>query len=123
MNITRTQCEELIDRLADKSCDMCLPVYLHRVLQKIDDKYGGMNYVWGRQSYNHETIYKWSCCGSLERSLQQIVEDSGWELPECIDPDCLCGKFPLRNDECEYKARLKSPEANALFTYLLELGL
>jgi len=56
-----------------------------------------------------------------DKSLQEIIEKSRWEYWNCIDPECKCGEFPLRNDKCDYKTRLKNPNARSLFEFLKEI--
>jgi len=53
----------------------------------------------------------------LDKSLQQIVEESGWEWRKCEDEKCNCKDW---DDNCEIEV-LKSPEANALFGFLHSL--
>ena len=67
-------------------------------------------------------IFLWDRCG-VAKSLQEIMSYSGWVEVECINSECPCGVFPLRNNHCPYKSRLKSPEANTLFSFLIEIGL
>lgn len=101
------------------------PIKIGDVLEKIDKTVGGLNYYYyiGQTTYNEELIHLWSRCGELTLSLQEICEASGWEEVECIDSECPCGVFPLRNNNCPYKAIIKSPETNALFSFLLQIGL
>lgn len=63
-------------------------------------------------------IRLWKACGY--KPLQTLLE-CGWESIECIDENCKCGKFPTRNDNCEFKAILKSPQVNDLLIYIYNL--
>ena len=102
-----------------KTITPCLPIYLHTVLEKIylpQDLGDGTFRIWNIEPL----LGDWYKCG-ITKSLQEIAEEIVWETVECIDPDCKCGKFPLRNDSCPYKTTIKpSPQAD-LFSYLLTL--
>jgi len=91
------------------------PITIGHVLSKIDKTVGGRNYYIGQTTYNDELIHLWSRCGELTQSLQEIVEASGWEeyIVEFNDPE---------GGKCaEGFTQLKSPEANALFSFLQEI--
>ena len=64
---------------------------------------------------------KWHKCG-IKTSLNELYAEE-WEESECIDSNCKCGSFPLRNDNCEFKATPKNPNIKALFQFLLELNI
>lgn len=99
------------------------PIYIGNVLDKISKG------EWNRTECNHDigiTLEKVMMLWEplvFSKSLQEIIEASGWEEVECIDSECPCGVFPLRNNNCPYKAIIKSPETNALFSFLLQIGL
>lgn len=65
---------------------------------------------------------RWGECG-FHKGLQELVNESGWEEGECIDSECRCGTFPLHNDKCPFKSRLRSKEVENLFIFLKELFL
>ena len=59
-------------------------------------------------------IFLWDKCG-IENSLQQIVEESGWERKPWYGVTPLDGK---KREPRPDEEQLKSPEARALFEYL-----
>ena len=92
------------------------PIYIGTVLEKTSNTENDI-----QRNYDRLILCDlWQPLG-FSRSLQEICEASGWKDIECIDPDCKCGSFPIRNNTCLYKTHLKSPEANALFTFLQEI--
>lgn len=123
--LTRQEVEAVVERflpenklcnLGIEKCYFCKfqPVYIMEVLSKIDKKVGGRNYYIGQTTYNDELIHLWSRCGELTQSLQEIIEESGWE----------CKLVAQESDTSIRKVEiLTSPEANALFSFLLQIGL
>lgn len=135
---TKKEVEALIDRLADKTLSLGChfvddtgtrfvydevlprglirtilghPIYLHRVLAQFEQENphseGGSEWGWNWL----QIIKLWRSCG-IEKSLQQIVSESGWEE----------GYVRMEADDglpvAQLQERLKSPEARALFKYL-----
>jgi len=102
------------------------PITIGTVLEKIDKTVGGRNYYAGQTTYNDELIHLWSRCGELTESLQQIVEASGWErvrlyaplLSTTFEGEPVTKAPSIAIQDVEV---LKSPEANALFSFLQEI--
>lgn len=126
MNPTRPEVEALIERiipenslcsLGAEKCDVCRsqPIYIGDVLQHIEEKY---EYT-GEAPYKSiaETCRLWMP-PQFTKSLQEIVSESGYDEVACKHfGEIFANKCP----EC--KTALKSPEANALFSFLLKIGL
>lgn len=119
--MNKKSCQALISELANKeegerypdgqTVIITDPVMIGDVLEKMGMKIELTGDILTK------TVGLWLNCGRT-KSLNQIMQDSGFENIECIDPSCKCGKFPLRNDKCEYKEQLKDPNARALFEFL-----
>lgn len=138
MNITKEQYEELIDKLGaydkiKRHPDMILgkeyekQILIGDCLEKM-----GMEFC---EATPHKSTTKgyrlaelWHNCG-FSKSLQTIVEESGWEIKRtknhqngCCFMDnlseskCDCGASWVTTEE-----KLKSPEANELLSYLYKL--
>lgn len=107
------------------------PIYLHRILHlisKLKDNSG----IWKRELEVFRICAYWDKCG-LEKSLQEIVEESGWEeTVDCKEALTQSGRSSVTGritstyripQASTASVQLKSPEAQALFTYLEEIGL
>lgn len=124
---TKQEIQELIERLADKEYHpgdkrktdpQVHPVLIGDVLERMraeNLRFSQIEDGSKRPAYLETAVLVrlWMPCG-FTKSLQQIVEESGWE--DHCDPDCgMCNPdaFP----------QLKSPSAQALFEFLLTLEL
>lgn len=85
------------------------PIYIGNVLEKMQNLVN----TTGLYIKLNEFLRIWAYCG-YSKSLQEIIEDSGWEYSHCAvncpEPTCF---------DCVWI--LKSPEANALFSFLQEI--
>jgi len=93
-------------------------IMLGDVLEKITELSPNNN-IWDKID---KTVRLWSNY-DFKKPLNQIVKDSGFAFAQCVDPDCKCGTFPLRNDKCKYKSYLKDFYARNLCDYLCEIFL
>lgn len=99
------------------------PITIGTVLEKIREKEG---YVFTHKIYSDLLIY-WQPLG-LSRSLQQIIEASGWErvrlypllLSTTFEGEPVTKAPSIATQDVEV---LKSPETNALFSFLQEISL
>lgn len=112
----KKQTEELIDKLAEKipfgGKPIIALVLIGRVLAKMQDIKGG------EEDIQEDLVLLWQPCG-YERSIQEMVEKSGWEefTPNAKDPGCMI----CDNKKCEHNTRLKDPAVNKLITFLLTI--
>lgn len=95
------------------------PVYIGDVLKLIDKKYSDDINDDSKPEAIMDLIHYWSqCC--LSKSLQQIVEESGYECNGCNSnwngKRICCPEHP--NLHPETRVRLKSPQARSLFEFL-----
>jgi len=88
------------------------PVKLGDVLARMQD-----DQTW---EHSKKVVELWLICGA-NKSLNSLVEASGYERLECIDENCKCGKFPLRNDNCPCKERLADKPTRELFEFLNQI--
>lgn len=146
--MNREQCEKLIERLVDnKHAGQIVwrkdsnQIVIGDVLEKLQDHEQCLvstgNFVSAEDIAIQEDylvrkpfrklLYLYARCG-INLSLQEIIEDSGWEDYTCTDghhgvSGTNCGNtHPL----CAEKAKspiLKDPNARALFEYLITLFL
>jgi hypothetical protein len=120
-NITEAEVEKVIEYYA-------FPVYalkqvligdvLEKLIMIVDDK--NKTPEERSHAYTVETLKlcgKWAVRG-FSKSLQQIVEESGWEVKKCSTPTSCP---PHTRAMCMGHEVLKSPEASALFEFLLGL--
>lgn len=117
--LTRQEVEAVVEMLQEKDecmdpryCVVCkrrrnTQITIGHTLSRIDKTVGGRNYYIGQTTYNDELIHLWSRCGELTQSLQEIVDTSGY----MIYTDLVYAELMV----------LKSPEANALFSFLQHL--
>lgn len=142
MNLSRAQVASLIDKLANKSLTFGCRVEFDRSEQTVintcgkkvfflhgsfwvddvDFKILGHSVLIGdvlakemHQSRRDELVRLWLPCGA-DKSLQQIVADSGWED--------RCGCDNSDSQGCRFDSHfqiLKSPQANNLFSFLHQI--
>ena len=130
--LTRQEVEAVVTSLQIKQCTVCgnkkgiIPVcddcrneyrfntYIGDVLDYAIRKPGGLSKI-----LKGEIMDTWFTFG-LGRSLQEIINISGWDVEEKTISEriALWDKKTTRRKEV-----LTSPEANALFSFLIEIGL
>lgn len=118
--MNKKEVTELVDRLSNNN-----PIMLGNILKKFQIKFGGKldkEFQKKAEFIGDSIVDKWGRC-DFTKSLQELIEESGWERTSCIDPDCPCGEFPLRNEECEYKTELKNPNTRNLLEFINSLEL
>lgn len=126
---TKENVEKLIEKLADvEEFDtevgkqkVTHPVRIGDVLEKYDywnwTKCAEYSDTEGYESHLDKLVFLWEPCG-LTKSLQEIVEESGYE--ECEEPT---REVDMNGDVCSWYVteELKRPNARALFEFLLEI--
>lgn len=115
MNKIRELCPELIDVTEWSSMEIPLPIYLRHILSVLTEEQLTDPTIWT------EVLFNWHCCGLL-KSLDEIIEKSGWE---CVWVPCgsITGiKNKIGGGQRESE-QLKSPEARALFEFLKSIFL
>lgn len=85
------------------------PIYIGTVLEKMKENCLGVHFG-GEPIMYHKLVELWSECG-FSKSLQEIISDSKWE------------EIALLSNPPQKIEVLTSPEANALFSFLQEIGL
>ena len=112
--LTKQEVEAVVERLDETilrniSNSWCQnpPILIGTVLENIDAISES-----SEDGINEELIRLWRNAGSLSKSLQEIIEASGWEYTlTAQDEDSSIRKAEV----------LTSPEANALFSFLQEI--
>ena len=100
-------------------------VYIGTVLEKMDKSDCFVKSIWGKIKgygsglYYNDLVLLWRPLG-LSSSLQEIILESGYTV-QCIYDKCPHKDDPLAERFCIYEEVLKSPEANALFSFLQEI--
>lgn len=140
--MNREQCEKLIERLVDnKHAGQIVwrkdsnQIVIGDVLEKLQDHEQCLvstgNFVSAEDIAIQEDylvrkpfrklLYLYARCG-INLSLQEIIEDSGWETKGLTEPCLGCHNDTTCSENC-YGEWLKDQNARALFEFLITLFL
>lgn len=119
--LTRQEVEAVVERFEKEKYSNYgeRALYIGDVLEKIQNNefFYSIEYEKGDAE---ELIMLWKPLG-LSRSLQEIIEESGWIYKGQVDCCIDChNDAPRCGEKCDEQI-LKSPEANALFNFLQEV--
>jgi len=94
------------------------PITIGNVLENMKEKGLYCEFLGGESANVNFLMKYWSNC-SFSKSLQEIVEASGWKS-EYVGRE-VCEEHNCNYCHCEKYQVLTSPEANALFSFLQEI--
>ena len=118
--ITRQQCEKLLDWLTENVDTVMVSAFgLSKITEKQIMIGDVLEKTWTEEYYpdypDIHILCLWKACG-LGKSLQTIIEESGWE-EICLSS----GGGGKRPDVLPKSTILKSPEANSLLVFINNL--